>query len=67
MNSNRRPGDIILDRYLSNARPEKREEARENLRRFARLLIRVHERRAREKNAIRANVDPALESESRTT
>lgn len=61
-----RPGDIILDRYLPNASPEQREEARENLRRLARLIIRVHERlaRARGDNSIRANGTAELESES---
>jgi hypothetical protein len=60
------PGDIILDRYLPNASPEQREEARENLRRLARLSIRVHERLARERgdNPIRANGTAELESES---
>ena len=61
-----RPGDIILDRYLPHATSEQREVARENLRRLARLLIRVHERLAREKEtpAIRANAEAALESKS---
>jgi hypothetical protein len=60
----RQPGDIILDRAMPNATDEEREAARENLRRFARFLIRVHERLAREKDeaAIRANGDSALES-----
>ena len=64
-----RPGDIILDRYLPNASPEKREEARENLRRLGRLLIRVHERQAFDNPhpAIRTNGEPALESESLPT
>jgi hypothetical protein len=39
-----RPGDIMLDRYLPNASPEKREEARENLQRLAGLIVRVHSR-----------------------
>jgi hypothetical protein len=61
-----RPGDIILDRYLPHASEEEREAARENLRRLARLLIRVHERLALDtpQEAIRANDEPALESES---
>jgi hypothetical protein len=61
-----RPGDIILDRYLPNASPEKREEARENLRRLGRLLIRVHTRLAVDnpQSSIRANGAPALDSES---
>ncbi len=64
-----RPGDIILDRYLPHATEEEREVARENLRRLARLLIRVHVRRALDnpQKAIRANPEPALESESLPT
>ena len=61
-----RPGDIILDRYLPNASPEKREEARENLRRLGRLLIRVHTRLAVDNPqvAIRASGGRGIESES---
>ena len=44
----RRPGDFILDRNIPDATPEQREEARENLRRLAKLLLRVHERLVRE-------------------
>lgn len=64
-----RAGDIILDRYLPDASPELREEARENLRRLARLIICVHERLARERgdNPIRANAALELESESNST
>jgi len=63
------PGDIILDRYLPNATDEERETARENLRRLARLLIRVHERLALDnpQPAIRATGAPTLESESLPT
>jgi hypothetical protein len=59
------PGDFILDRYLPNATGEEREAARENLRRLARLLIRVHERLAlgNPQPSIRASSAPALESE----
>jgi len=61
-----RPGDIILDRYLSNASTEKRQEARENLRRLARLFIRVHERLAVDSPhpATRRDGAAGLESES---
>ena len=64
-----RPGDIILDRYLPNASPEKREEARENLRRLGRLLIRVHTRLAVDnpQTSIRAKGVPGIESESLPT
>jgi len=62
----RRPGDLILDRYMPNASDAEREEARENLRRLARLLIRVHKRRALDnpQPSIRANDDRLVESES---
>ena len=67
--SSHRPGDIIIDRYLPDGAGEERENARENLRRLARLLIRVHERLARDnpQATIRAIGDPALESESPPT
>jgi hypothetical protein len=63
------PGDMILDRYVPNATGEEREAARENLRRLARLLIRVHERLALDnpQPPIRATGAPALESESPPT
>ena len=44
MESDRKPGDLILDRYLPNATSEAREEAREVLRKHALLLIRWGER-----------------------
>jgi len=67
--SEHRPGDIILDRYLPNAAPEQREDARENLRRLARLIIRVHTRLARERgdNTIRAKSASEVDSESSST
>ena len=40
----RRPGDLILDRYMPNAAPEERERAHERLRRLALLVARVRER-----------------------
>lgn len=51
MESDRKPGDLILDRYLPNATPEAREEAREGLRRHALLLIRWGERALFERDA----------------
>ena len=42
----RKPGDLILDRYLPNATPAEREEARENLRAFAEVVFSVERRRA---------------------
>jgi len=44
----RRPGDLILDRYLPDADEATRERAREVLRRYALHLIRIGERVARE-------------------
>lgn len=43
-NEDRQPGDLIIDRYLPDASPEKREEAREALRAHALLLVRIGER-----------------------
>ena len=44
MESDRIPGDLILDRYLLDATPSAREEARDALRKHALLLIRWGER-----------------------
>lgn len=46
--SSRQAGDKFLDHYLPNNSIDEREAARENLRRLARLIIRVHERGARD-------------------
>jgi hypothetical protein len=43
-NANRRPGDLILDRYLPDADEETRERARDALRQWALMLIRIGER-----------------------
>jgi hypothetical protein len=53
----RRPGDIILDRYMPNASEAEREEARENLRAYAAVVLRIATRQATEEyeQAIRAN------------
>ena len=63
-NRNRRPGDVILDRYMPSATVEEREGARENLRKLARVLIEICDRLARERSAqsIRANGDGAIDS-----
>ena len=37
----RRPGDLIIDRYMPDATPEQRQEAHANLRRFVAALARV--------------------------
>jgi hypothetical protein len=44
-NQNRRPGDLILDRYMPNATVEEREAARANLYALLATLIRIEERR----------------------
>jgi len=43
-----RPGDLILNRYMLNATEAEREDARENLKRLARVLMRIEARLARE-------------------
>ena len=43
-----RLGDHILDRYMPDASEAEREEARENLRGFAALLVQIDERLIRE-------------------
>lgn len=40
----RRPGDAILDRYMPNASAIEREEAYENLKRLALVLMRIEDR-----------------------
>jgi len=42
------PGDHIIGTYLPHATAEEREEARENMKRLARVLVRIDMRRARE-------------------
>ncbi len=61
-----RPGDSILRRYIPHATEAEREEARENLYRFARLLVRIHKRLAADNPqvGIRAEAEVALDSES---
>ena len=43
-----RPGDLILNRYMPDATEQEREEARENLKQLARVLMRIEARLARE-------------------
>ncbi|HEY5236976.1 MAG TPA: hypothetical protein VIJ62_01235 [Rhizomicrobium sp.] len=43
-----RPGDLILNRYMLNATEEEREEARENLRAYATVILRIATRLATE-------------------
>lgn len=48
MDSDRQPGDLIIDRYLPNADTVARAKAREDLRTFAQALLRIAMRRATE-------------------
>ena len=66
-NQNRRPGDLILDRYMPNAAVEEREVARENLRAFAVVVVGIAKRLALEEReqAIRANDRGAVDSDKR--
>jgi hypothetical protein len=57
----RRPGDDILDRYCPGLSPEDREEARERLRRLARIVIRIA-KRLEAAGAIPTSDSPELES-----
>jgi hypothetical protein len=43
-----RPGDIILNRYMVGATEEEREAARENLREYAAVVLRIATRLATE-------------------
>lgn len=43
-----RPGDLILNRYMLNATEEEREDARENLRAYATVILRIATRLATE-------------------
>ena len=43
-----RPGDLILDRYMPNAAETEREDARENLRAYATVVLRIATRLATE-------------------
>lgn len=62
--SSRRPGDLILDRYLPNATEAQREEARENLKALMAALVRIDERLAQEAvdKAIRLKADNSIDS-----
>ena len=52
-----RPGDLILDRYMPDASEAEREEARENLRAYAAVVLQIATRLATEEyeQAIRTN------------
>jgi hypothetical protein len=55
----RRPGDLIIDRYMPDATPEEREEAHANLRRFLKALLRVAVRVTKERHTAE-DARPAL-------
>ena len=65
----RRPGDVILDRYMPDATAEEREAARANLYGFVAVLLRIATREALDnvEKSIRANGEGEVESESLTT
>jgi hypothetical protein len=44
----RRPGDLIIDRYMSKATDEEREAAQESLYAYVAVLLRIASRRASE-------------------
>ena len=62
---NRRPGDVILDRYMPYATPEERDAARENLRAFAVVVFGIAKRVVMEEHerAVRANTDDHVDLE----
>lgn len=62
-NDEPRSSDPFIDRYMSGANAEEREEAAANLERFVGVLARIDERIEREKQeAIRQNRNSALNS-----
>lgn len=65
----RRPGDVILDRYMPDATGEEREAARANLYGFVAVLLRIATREALDnvEKSIRAKGGGEVESESLTT
>lgn len=62
----RRPGDVILDRYMPDATPEERKAARANLYGFVTVLLRIATREALDnvEKSIRANGGGEVESDS---
>jgi hypothetical protein len=65
-NRERKPGDVIIDRYMPNASEAERGEARENLRAYLAVALRIATRLKQEERdheqAIRANPDSAVDS-----
>jgi hypothetical protein len=60
----RRPGDLILDRYMPNATEEEREEARANLKAYVAVVLRKKQRLAREAVESRIRAIPSVEVNS---
>lgn len=52
MDNKRRPGDLIIDRYMPDASPEVREEARRRLCNYVRVLLRISMRLEQEQQAL---------------
>ena len=50
--SRHQPGDLIIERYLPNCTPEIREQAQENLRRYAKVLVKIAMRVLREETRL---------------
>jgi len=51
------PGDLILDRYMPDATDEEREAARENLRQYAGIVLRIATRLATEETELKNEFD----------
>ena len=54
----RRPGDLLLDRWMPGATPEERERAHENLRLFAKALYRIAKREVEEEHERSNSTNP---------
>jgi hypothetical protein len=63
----KRPGEMLLDRYMPNASEAERAQAYENLRGLIVILVEIDRRLAREhrEREIRANRSPELDSDYR--
>lgn len=65
-NRERKPGDLIITRYMPNASEVEREEARENLRAYLAVALRIARRLEQEERdraqTIRANPDSEVDS-----
>jgi aminoglycoside/choline kinase family phosphotransferase len=61
------PEDRIIERHMAHASAEEKEAARQNLRAFARVLLRIEQRLVREWSVERTRTEAvsALESEVR--